>query len=85
MAINKQLKYYLVLGPDYEYTEIIDECGGPRFPARDVVFVAAEDEKGAISTGIKMFRTFHKNETYVCDWNAGYVNPFSEVTAKKNN
>ncbi len=67
---------WYVISPEYDYTEYIDEYGGPTYPVRDVVEVEADTAREARIKGVAMF------EEWTTMARGDDINPFTGVKAE---
>ena len=79
------MRKYLVLTPEFNYTEVINEYGGPSYDVRDFVEVIAKNKKDAVALGVKymLTRSYPDGEDYqyVHDQKASDCSPYTGVRA----
>ena len=76
---------YLVLTPKFDYTEWINEYGGPTYPVRDFVEIVAKNKKDAVALGVKYMLTHRYSKEqgykYVHDRRSDGLSPYVGVRA----
>lgn len=79
------MRKYLVLTPEFDYTEIVNEYGGPTYTVRDFVEVIAKNKKDAVALGVKYMLTHRyssdQDYTYVHDQRSDDASPYTGVRA----
>lgn len=76
------LKRWLVVTPEYEYTEIICDGQGPTYAICDVIEIEAETARDAVALGVKeMLRIGGRDFQWCRDARYDKVSPYAGVKA----
>lgn len=79
------MRKYIVLTPEFEYTERINELGGPVYTVRDYVEILAKNKKDAVALGVHYMLTHRYRDgqryQYVHDQKASWASPYTGVKA----
>jgi hypothetical protein len=79
------MKPWIVVTPEYGYTEVIDpEIGGPTYDVADVIEVEADTRRDAIALGVKAMLSDHRHYAYCLDQRGSDLCPFTGVKAFLN-
>lgn len=75
------MKHYLVITPEYDYTEWVCEFGGPTYSECDAVEIEAENKRDAIALGVKYMLAHPTKFQYVHDQRSDNLSPYAGVKA----
>ena len=83
------MRKYLVLTPEFDYTEVIMDGMGPSYTVRDYVEVVAKNKKDAVALGVQhmLNRRYPDGDRYqyVHDQRSDNCSPYTGVRAYDRN
>ena len=83
------MRTYLVLTPEFDYTEVIMDGMGPVYTVRDYVEIVARNKKDAVALGVKhMLNSRYPDGDhyqYVHDQRSDHCSPYTGVRAYDRN
>lgn len=76
------MKRWLVVTPQFSYTEWVCAEGGPSYDTCDVVEVEAETARDAVKLGVKLMLEDHRHFTYCHEQRQDGACPYTGVWAE---
>ena len=74
-------KRYLVITPEFEYTDIICDGMGPRYTECDAVEIEAKNARDAVTLGVKVMLDGGRRFTYCRSQRIDGCSPYTGVRA----